>query len=293
MSLLNGLHGTVAAALLSVLLFVDEAGVPLPFAPNEVLLLVAGLLIAGGTLSPWEFLPLAVPAMIAGLLTGYYWARAIGSARLRGFAQRLGAEAAYDRAAERIRSASPLRIAITRLLPGVRVYATLVAGAAEVPLRRFLLGAIPAILVWVGICTVLGALVGIPVEHVLTRVEKLAATGVLLLLAGGGAYLAVRHVQPAPERTPLERVPVPGKIAAAIAVDVGIVSTCAAGADRIGRAVVRAVGTGGLSSFNDVVILVGSVAVAYVVLSRRTTGTTAGEGLIGVSYLRRRRPAGT
>ena len=48
MSFLEGLHGTVAAVLICTLLLVDEAGVPLPFAPSEVLLLLTGVLIG-----PW------------------------------------------------------------------------------------------------------------------------------------------------------------------------------------------------------------------------------------------------
>jgi membrane protein DedA with SNARE-associated domain len=47
-SFLQGLHGAVALALLTGLLFAEEAGVPLPFAPGELTLLVAGLLIVSG-----------------------------------------------------------------------------------------------------------------------------------------------------------------------------------------------------------------------------------------------------
>src|SRR5438270_8954759 len=135
MEFLTGLHGTVAAILLCSLLFVDELGVPMPLAPNEVLLLIAGLLIAGDAMPPEIFLPLAVIAMTAGMMVGFFWARAVGSERLRAFASRLGAAEHYDRAAERIRRARPIDIAIARLLPGVRPYATLIAGGAEMDVR--------------------------------------------------------------------------------------------------------------------------------------------------------------
>jgi membrane protein DedA with SNARE-associated domain len=48
---LNGLHGTVALILVSALLFAEESGVPLPLVPGDVLLIVAGLLIANGAIS--------------------------------------------------------------------------------------------------------------------------------------------------------------------------------------------------------------------------------------------------
>ena len=52
MNFLQGLHGAVALALVTGLLFAEEAGVPLPFAPGELTLLVAGLLIASGGTQP-------------------------------------------------------------------------------------------------------------------------------------------------------------------------------------------------------------------------------------------------
>ena len=75
---LQGLHGAVALALLAGLLFAEEAGVPLPFAPGELTLLAAGLLISAGGLDPWVFAPVAVVACAGGSLVGYYWARALG-----------------------------------------------------------------------------------------------------------------------------------------------------------------------------------------------------------------------
>src|SRR5579862_8262960 len=81
---LSGLHGAVALALLPALLFAEEAGVPLPFAPGELTLLFAGLLIASGGLNPYAFIPLALIACIAGSLVGYSWARAVGDRGLKG-----------------------------------------------------------------------------------------------------------------------------------------------------------------------------------------------------------------
>jgi membrane-associated protein len=294
---LNGLHGTFAALLLCSLLYLDEVGVPLPFAPNEVLLVFAGLLIGTGAVDPWLFLPIALVAMAAGMLTGFGWARALGAERLRAVAERLHAQKAYDRATARVQQASSRAIGVTRLLPGVRTYATLVAGAGGMPLRVFATGALPALAVWCAVWVGLGVAVGVPVEHLLSRVERLATSGVLLIAAGAGSYLAIRkvpHADPDLESM-LSRVPSWERLVLALTLDFGVVATIVSGADRIirGAAHIPHVGR------HDFLVLIGVVIVVYVVVTRRGPGATAGERLLKVSYrvpiprprLRRRRPA--
>lgn len=289
MSFLYGLNGTAATLMLSALLYIDEVGVPMPFAPNEVLLVVAGLLIGTGAIPALIFLPIALVAMIAGSLTGFGWARALGSLRLRAVAEKLHAERAYDRARARIEHASPRSIGITRMLPGVRTYATLVAGASGLPLRIFAAGAVPALAVWM-ICWVgLGVAVGAPAEHLLSRVERLATGGVLLVIAGAGAYLAIRRVPSADEDVErmLSGVPSAERLVLALALDFGVVATVVSGVDRIIRAAVHIHHVG----LHDFLILIAAVIVVYVVLTRRGPGATAGEKLLKVSYrFRFRRP---
>ena len=112
MSFLQGLHGAVALALLTGLLFAEEAGVPLPFAPGELTLLVAGLLIASGGLNPYVFIPLAMVACIAGSLVGYSWARLVGDGGLRALATRLRQLRNLERVEGRILSSGWLGIAL-------------------------------------------------------------------------------------------------------------------------------------------------------------------------------------
>src|ERR1022692_4834414 len=115
MAFIQGLHGTVAILLLCSLLFAEEAGVPLPFAPGELTLIVAGLLIAVGAINPFVFLPLAVIACIAGALLGYSWAGLIGTSGLRSIAERLHQTKAFDLVETRLRTASSRDIALSRL----------------------------------------------------------------------------------------------------------------------------------------------------------------------------------
>jgi membrane protein DedA with SNARE-associated domain len=146
---LTGLHGAVATILICVLLFIDEAGVPLPFIPNEVLLIVAGLLIAAGSLNPFIFYPIACLALFGGSFSGYSWAKRVGPKQLRRVAGMLHATKAYDRATRRLANADARHLALSRVIPGIRVYATLCAGSAQVPARTFWEANVPAILGWV------------------------------------------------------------------------------------------------------------------------------------------------
>jgi len=158
-SFLQGLHGAVALALLTGLLFAEEAGVPLPFAPGELTLLVAGLLIVSGGLNPYVFIPLALVACIAGSLVGYSWARVVGDGGLRALAKRLRQLRNLERVERRILSTGWVGIAVTRLIPGLRIYTTLVAGAVRAPRRSFILAMVSSTVVWVGVYVALGILV--------------------------------------------------------------------------------------------------------------------------------------
>lgn len=289
MNFIVGLGGTAATLLLCALLFVDETGVPMPFAPNELLLIFGGLLIANGTVLPQLFVPLAYLCMVGGMVTGYSWARAIGSDRLRAVAERVHAEQSYDRAVARVRAAGPRGIGLTRMLPGVRTYCTLVAGASEYALRSFLLGALPALALWVVLLVALGVGVGAPAEHFLTDFEHLAVSGVILLASGLAAVLAIRRIPPrthrSPDDDPLHRAPGWERVVLALAVDVGIVAVLVLGLDHLTRAALQTVR---LSGPLDGAIVVAAVIVGYVTATRRGTGTTAGEGLFAVSYRSRR-----
>jgi membrane-associated protein len=298
---LTGLHGAVATVLLCVLLFIDEAGVPLPFIPNEVLLIVAGLLIASGSLNPFVFYPIACLALVGGSFSGYSWARRVGPRRLRKVAVRLRAAKAYDRASRRMARADVRHIALARVIPGVRVYATLCAGAAEVPVRTFMEANVPAILGWVALMTGIGFVAGVPAEHVLTAVEaqlfNFALSGGLLVALGLVAYRAARRA-PEPHRVsaagPFFGIARRDRYWLAAAVDAGIIAVILAGFDRLTRAVLNLRFQILPEGRYDVAFIVLGIAVAYILVSRRSsTGETAGERLFDISYVHRghRRPA--
>src|SRR5579859_6660591 len=196
MSVLEGLHGIVAAILICSLLFVDEAGLPLPIAPSEVLLLLTGILIAGDAFPFWVMVPVAFVVMLLGMIAGYTWARTIGQTGLRSLAEKVGATKVYDRAQERLKTATPWHIAVARMIPGLRPHATLVSGAAEVDIRTFLLGAVPALLIWEILWIAIGMVAGLPIAHLLQRVEKVALRGGILLVLVAVGWFATRKPSP-------------------------------------------------------------------------------------------------
>jgi len=101
MGFLAGLHGTVAAILICSLLTADEAGLPLPIAPNEGLLLLTGVLISSDAFPLWAIFPAAFLAMTVGMLAGYGWARTIGQGGLQAIVMRVGATRVCEPARQR------------------------------------------------------------------------------------------------------------------------------------------------------------------------------------------------
>jgi len=254
MSLLHGLHGTFAVVLICTLLFVDEAGLPLPIAPNEALLLLTGVLVASGEFPIWIVFPAAFLAMVAGMVGGYAWARTVGQSGLIALAERLNATNLYNRAQSHLQSASPVGIGITRMIPGVRPYATLISGAAGVDLRTFLLGALPALLVWEIGWVVLGMLVGLPVAHFLGHFERVVIRGAILVALGAVVLFAVREETP-DRRGALSNLAPRLRATLALLTDAGIIASVVGGFFLIAQRVVDVEFDGWIETLTAAVML--------------------------------------
>jgi membrane-associated protein len=270
---------TSGVAIVCALLFLEEAGLPLPVAPGEAVLIGAGLLVASGAAPVWLMAPLAYLAVICGVLTGYAWAHWIGPKRVHALAARLHAGGPYDRAAARLRSASPLQVAASRLLPGLRVYTSLVAGAVGLNLGRFMIGVLPASALWVVTFMGLGLFVGAPVERLLGRFEayglRAAVVAVVVLV-----WVVAARWMPAAKPTPAAN-PDRGRwrLAVAFGLDLFAVS-CVAGA--------LSLFTNLAGSDSDELAFLAAIfailGVLYLVVARQTVGYTLGEALLDVRY---------
>ncbi|MGI8562744.1 MAG: VTT domain-containing protein [Candidatus Dormibacter sp.] len=266
--------------LLCSLLFVEEVGVPLPI-PGELTLIAAGLLIATGALDPWLFAPLAVASCLTGSLLGYSWARLAGEHGLRATAARFHQTKRLDQVTARLQRAGPRELAVSRLIPGLRVYTTLVAGAVLVERRKFLLGIAPATVVWVTAFLVLGVVAGVPAERFLGQLQGLVLEGGILILLGLGSYVAIRRV---PEHSviALGRLSTSLRALLAAAVDMALIGAVVAGVLAIVRPLTPA---GAIAGWLDIVVVVIVIAAFYSVATRAGRQATAGERLLDASYI--------
>ena len=135
--------GLIALATIVALLFIEDAGAPLPMFPADGLLIAGGVLIATGAVRIWVALPVLVVGDMVGATTGYYWVRLLGRRALDAVARRLGMTRLIDTLAVRLQAAGVPGIFVARLIPGTRAYTNLVSGAIGVRPRTFLAGMLP------------------------------------------------------------------------------------------------------------------------------------------------------
>jgi membrane-associated protein len=148
--------------------------------PGDVILAMAGVYVARGELSFPVVVGLAALGTTAGEITGYWLGRRFGRSiidRLP-FSNRLRPK--VDRAAEALRRNSGKAIVIGRFATGAGGTLPFAAGTAEIPFGRFLLFAVPTILVWATALVLLGTLVG---DHVETLDRIVSTFGWAVLAA--------------------------------------------------------------------------------------------------------------
>ena len=257
----------------------EEAGVPLPFAPGEAVLLGAGLLISAGTDPAWLVIPVAYLAVLGGVATAYWWAHRIGPTGLRSLAMRVHAGRPYDRAAGRLRAASPLQIAGSRLLPGLRVYTSLVAGAVGLDRRRFITGVVPASALWVVAFTGLGFFVGVPVERLMGRFAAYGLRAGMILAIAVVWVFAARRIPSPRHEDQVPASPAPWRLPVALLLDFLLVLAIVA--------ILSVLSDFATQDLNDVVlasVMFSLLSLVYMLVARETVGFTLGEALLDVRY---------
>jgi len=70
MSFIDSLTGMTLVLAICSLLFIEEMGVPLPFAPGDLVLVVGGIAIAGGRVNPILIATSALLTCIVGATLG-------------------------------------------------------------------------------------------------------------------------------------------------------------------------------------------------------------------------------
>ncbi len=202
----QGLEGMSLILVICGLLFVEEAGVPLPFAPGDLMLAIGGIAIAGGRVNAASFVLVAATAVFVGALAGREIFALLGWERLMRVAKPLRAQGPLERASRLLQKGGWRAVFTARLIPGLRVYTTQVAGVSRMPRATFLFGVFPATLVYVGAFVGLGAAFGKPILSLIHQAEHQA----LIAIGLGLAAIAIVLLTRAPVRRTLSSLQAAG-----------------------------------------------------------------------------------
>jgi len=138
-------HGYI---VILVIMVIEEAGVPAPI-PGDGLLLFAGYLSSIGRLSFAESLATVVIGALVGATILYWVARRGGRALVHRYGRLLRIEERrLDQLRDLFERLGPVGPGVARLVPGLRIYTSALAGLARIPYPVFVLNVLWAALVW-------------------------------------------------------------------------------------------------------------------------------------------------
>jgi membrane-associated protein len=182
--ILGGLDPLVVVFAISGLLLIEECGLPLPFAPGDLVLMLGGVAIATQGVNPVLLVLAACLASIAGALIAREILQRAGAPALMKVAARLHVQGPIDRASRLLRRSGWLGVFAGRLIPGLRIHTSQVAGVIAMPRRTFLAGLLPAVLIYVGLFTGLGILIGPAAIAAVEHLQGLLLAGAVVVIAG-------------------------------------------------------------------------------------------------------------
>jgi len=173
---------------LAGLLFVKEAGLPIPI-PGDLLVLGAGVAVAADAgLAPLDLSVILVAGFAGGSLQ-FLLVRGALRGPLLAILARVGVPRdRIDRLADWLRRRGSRGVAVARATPGVRIGAISASGVAALPFPAFLVGLVAGNSLFVGGHFALGFVLGAPALAVIQGLGgAIGAVVVLAVLAGIGA----------------------------------------------------------------------------------------------------------
>jgi len=183
---LHALTGVEAYALICFLVFLEEAGIPLPFLPGDLLLLAGGYLAAIHVVHISLFIVLAFVAAVSGAFCCYTASRRLGRPFLERHGRFLGVtQKRLERAETWLGRRGAPAIFVFRILPGTRINASFAAGCLKLPAARFAAGVVPSAALFVTAYSLLGFAAGERVTPLLPVVDRVIAVLLVLALVGG------------------------------------------------------------------------------------------------------------
>ena len=191
MTYVEQLHGPALLAALCLVIFVEECGVPVPFAPGDLLLAACGLAIRSRGLDPLIAVPAVYLTTIAGAMTGREVFDVAGARLLRRLTGSTWLGGGLDRAARLLRRGGWPAVLMARITPGLRITTTQVAGLLRLPRRTFLAGLAPGAALYVVVFVAAGWLFGRAAIGVLVHTVQRLGWGVTVVTLLLGWALAM------------------------------------------------------------------------------------------------------
>ena len=192
MTSIGSLSGDLLIGVIAGLVFIEETGIPVPFAPGDLLLIIAGIAVASDTVEPIPMVAALLLATILGAMVGREVFAAVGRPALMKAADALRFRPALERATHLLRRRGALAVFIGRLIPGLRISTTQVAGVSKMPRLTFAAGLIPSVVIYIAVFVGLGALAGQPAVRLFHRAEHRFFVIAVTVLAALAVILSVR-----------------------------------------------------------------------------------------------------
>jgi membrane-associated protein len=184
------------------LIFVKEAGVPIPV-PGDLVVLGAGVAASRGQLDPVAALVFLVAASIAGGALQYGLLRSVARPTLLRLLGRLGSADRIDRQTERLRRSGARSVAAARVTPGIRIVAIAASALAGVPAAAFVAGLAVGNGLFIAAHFGLGFVLGEPVLAIVGSALGPAIVGLAVVAVGGIGWVVLSRRR-AVNRPPLE-----------------------------------------------------------------------------------------
>lgn len=197
------------------LLALEEGGLPLPL-PGDTVVAYTGYLATKGAMIWWLILLVAVTASVTGSMPLYWLSRSRGRPLLFRYGRYLHLTPARERRIEGwLQRHAGATVFVGRLVPGMRVGTTAIAGVFEIPFWVFLTYLTLSAAVWWGFWLWLGSVVGKRLAPMmeLSPLNFVLAAGIVALI--GGTILYLQHVAAAdhpPMPLPTADAPYDGKV---------------------------------------------------------------------------------
>jgi len=182
--------GYLAIAVICCLILLEELGIPMPFAPGDLLLVLAGVSIATAHLNPLVVVAATYLSAIVGATAGREVFERLGYAALPRIARLLRAGRHVENLTSRLKRGGALAVFLGRITPGLRILTTYVSWLSAMPRRTFLKGLAPGIAVYQAAFIGLGVWLGPAAWATIERYEPKPGQLLILMLVVAGSVLA-------------------------------------------------------------------------------------------------------